>query len=394
MKSGKEIWIFAAIVFIVALGTMATSVLSPIEVRFLGTLTSNTTLIGARYAFTAALSGMFSLVMGRLAYKYGKRGFLLLCAVLAIIYPLLYAASTSIYQYMGAGIIASFVGGTFGLLLSTILQDSLARNKSRGKYIGMYYSACALMGSAGSFIGGISADAYGLRAPYYINAAIAVLEAIVVVALVLVYKNNSAFSAKKRIPEKRDILFSIRYILKDRILVFHLIIETAFGLYWSMKAIVFPLAIYAIAKSNTATGSVFAAMGIIATIVLPFAGHYVDKSGFMRSAKIGYFILGVSSLALAFSDTLPSFFIFASIFAIGEAINGPMAGVIEVRRIRNHHRSELLGFYFAHSALLSIISPLIAGALLAFTSVSNVLLVYSLFIWLGLILGLVSLKKN
>lgn len=387
--------ILAAITAITAIGVFTgAAVLSPIEVRFLQTLTLDTTLIGAKFSIAAAFSGIFALIVGRLAVRYGKSGFLLAAAIIGTVAPLFYAASSSIFQYMGVAVVASFAGGALGPLISSIFQDALAKNRSRGKYIGIYYSVSALAGSIGAFTGGVAADAYGLRAPYYIDALIGAFGIFVVLAFLIKYKNHAALSGKNHLSEKRDILFSIRYIAKDPVLIFHFILQSAFGFYWAMKPIIYPLAVFAIAKSNTATGSVFAAMGIVAMIVLPFAGHYVDKRGYLSGAKIGYAFLGVSSVALAFSKTLPMFFLFAGLFAVGEAINGPMSGVIEVKRIKNHHRTELMGFYAAHSSLLSIISPLIAGALLLFLSVMQVLLIYSLILWAGMAAAFIIRKQS
>ncbi|MBU4246721.1 MAG: MFS transporter [Nanoarchaeota archaeon] len=394
MKRKNTLKIFALITLATALSVAAGSVLSPIEVRFLETLTSNTALIGARYSLAAAFGGIFSLIIGRLSYKYGKRRFIITGALLAIISPLLYVHSSNIFQYMTFGVVAAFAGAAIGPPISSMLQDTLANNKSRGKLLGISYAAAAIMGSAGAFVGGITADIYGLKAPYYAVAFIGILTAAAVIALVIGYKNHAKTSSKKIVLEKRDILFSERYILKDPALIFHFILQSAFGLYWSIKPILFPLAIFAIAKSNTATGSVFAAMGIVAMFVLPLAGHYIDKKGYLKGAKIGYMILGIASIALAFSDTLSMFFIFASLFAVGEAINGPMRGVIEINHIKNRHRTELMGFYYAHSALLSIISPLIAGLLLAFMPPSKVLLIYSIILWIGIVAAFGSLKKQ
>ncbi|VVB61157.1 Multidrug resistance protein MdtH [uncultured archaeon] len=394
MKNNAEMRTFIAIAIISALGVTSRSLLAPVEVRFLETLTSNTTLIGARYSILALFFGIFSLIIGRASSKYGKKPFLIIGAVLAAIYPLLFAASTSIYQYIAFTIVAAFGGAALEPLLSSIIQDTLKKNGARGKYIGFYYALSAIMGSAGAYIGGALADAYGLKAPYYAVAAVEMIAAILAIRFILRFEKKKVHPLERQDIEKREILFSLKYILKDSALVFHLILQTAFDFYGSMKNIVYPIAIFAVAKSNTATGSVFAAMGIVAMFVLPAAGHYIDKKGYFSGAKIGYLILGISSLALAFSDNLPMFFLFASLFAVGEAIKGPMTGVIEIKRIKNSHRTELMGFYNAHSSFISIISPLFAGALLAFMPPSKVLLIYSVFLWLGLFAGLIALKKK
>ncbi len=384
MESRKDIGTFAILAIITALGVTAASILAPVEVRFLETLTRDTTLIGARYSVLALFFGIFSLIIGRLSSIYGKKPFVIIGSILAVVYPLLFASSAGIYQYLMFAIIAAFAGASFEPIFSAIIQDALKKVRACGKYMGFYFALSAISGSIGAFIGGAVADAYGLKAPFYAVTIVEAIAAVFAIGFIIRYKEGKKSPVKQQEPDKKDILFSLKYIAKDPVLIFHLILETAFNLYWSIKPILFPLAIFAIAKSNTATGSVFAAMGIMAMFVLPLAGHYIDKKGYIPGAKIGYFILGTSSLALAFSNTLPMFFLFAGIFAIGEAINGPLSSVIEIKRIKNHHRTELMGFYYAYNSFTSVLSPLIAGSLLAFLPTSKVLLIYAGFIWIGI----------
>ncbi len=70
MKKGVRGFIVGAV--IVSLATTAGYLIAPIEVRFLESLTNNSTLIGATYAVGSILFGFFSIWLGRLSDRFGR----------------------------------------------------------------------------------------------------------------------------------------------------------------------------------------------------------------------------------------------------------------------------------------------------------------------------------
>jgi len=93
---------------IVSLTTIAGYLIAPIEVRYLNSLTENTTLIGLTYAIGSILFGILSVYLGRLSDKIGRNRFIIIGCFLGIIYPLLYASTYNIYQYMGVKFVWAF----------------------------------------------------------------------------------------------------------------------------------------------------------------------------------------------------------------------------------------------------------------------------------------------
>ncbi|MCK4968278.1 MAG: MFS transporter, partial [Candidatus Aenigmarchaeota archaeon] len=231
---------FAIITIISALNMVGGSFLAPIEVRFLQTLTSNTTLIGLTYSFGAIFFAFLSIYMGRLSATYGKKRFITTGAIAGIFYPLLFANTINVFQYMGVKLIWAFAGASTGPLLAAYLQDALYENKKKGTFLGVFHSIHAIAGSMGALVGGYLSDAYNLATPYYAGGYFLVIPALISI-IFIGFKNDTK---EKPVVEKRSILFSMKYVLSKPILIFHIILNTAFGLNWNMKIIIYPLVIY------------------------------------------------------------------------------------------------------------------------------------------------------
>ncbi len=161
---------------------------------------------------------------------------------------------------------------------------------------------------------------------------------------------------------------------------------------WGVKVILYPLIVFSFADSNMVTGSVFASQGVVAMIVLIFAGTFVDKKSFMVGMKTAFLILAFASFAMAFSTNLYMFWIFAGLFAVGEAISGPAKGVLEIKNIENEHRAEIIATFSIFGYLFESLSPLLAGILLTALNPQMVLLFYSILIWAFLAIATVALK--
>ncbi len=64
----------------------------------------------------------------------------------------------------------------------------------------------------------------------------------------------------------------------------------------------FPLALYSLTHSNTATGIVFAGMGVIAMFRLPLTGRFADKFGAISGLKLAFFFYSLSLFLLSFAN--------------------------------------------------------------------------------------------
>ena len=363
------------------------SLIAPIEQRFISTLTENSAMMGFTFSLGTLSLSLFALIFARLSRTYGKNKFIIAGAALGIVYPLIYATSTNILQYMGGKMIFGFAGAMMGPLLFAYLQEYLSTEKNQGKLLGYLYSAQSIAGSFGAIFGGFIADRYFLGAPYYLQF---------VVLLVPFFLAIKFFGKEKeeikRSEKKYNYFFGVKYILSNPYLLYHLILEIPFKMNWSVKVILYPLIIISFVDSNLITGSVFATQGVVAMIVLLYAGTFVDKRSYMTGMKTSFLILALASSVMAFSTNLIMFWVFAALFAVGEAISGPSKGVLEIKNIENEHRAEVIAIFSIFGYLLEALSLFLAGILLTILVPQMVLLFYALLIWLFLGIATVVLK--
>lgn len=368
---------------IVSLATVAGYLIAPIEVRFLSSLTDNTTLIGLTYAVGSVFFGIFSILLGRLSDKFGRNRFIIIGCLLGVIYPLLYASTYNIYQYMGVKLVWAFASVTTGPVFMAYLQDLLKSIKKQGQYIGIVFSLQSIFGAGAQFIGGYLSDRFNLLVPYILMSAVFALAAIIAL-FELKYKKAPKIHRDVR----KGLFFGIRYIFKKPALIFYFINNSAFGINWGIKGMLWPLIIYSMSGKDTVTGSIFATMGIVAFIMLMFIGRLVDKIGPFKSAFISMSILGLSGIILGITDNISLFWISAAIFAVGEALNGPMQAVLLTNNVENSNRGEILGLDAVFDKVLNTIAPFFAGFLLNYISAQNILLIFISFFWMSMLASL------
>ena len=378
-KMDKKLKEFIIGAIIVSLATIAGYLIAPIEVRFLNTLTNNPTLIGSTYAIGSILFGLFSIWLGRLSDKFGRNRFIIIGCILGIIYPLLYASTYNIYQYMGVKFVWAFASVTTGPIFMAYLQDLMTHIKKQGQYIGIVFSLQSIFGAIASFLGGYLSDKYSFIIPYILMSVVFALATIIAL-----YELKFKKASKIKQTKPKGIFFGLKYIIKKPALIFYFINNSAFGINWGIKGMLWPLIIFAMVGKDTITGSIFATMGIVAFVLLLFIGRLIDKIGPFKSAFISMTILGSSGLILGLTNNIFLFWIAAGIFALGEAINGPMQAVLLTNHVENNYRGELLGLDAVFDKALNTIAPFFAGFLLHYFTAQNILLIFISFFWLSI----------
>ncbi|MBR9676544.1 MFS transporter [Candidatus Woesearchaeota archaeon] len=379
MRENIKQFIIGAI--IVSLATTAGYIIGPVEVRFISSLTTSTTLVGLTFGIGTIFFALLSVWLGRLSDRIGRNRLVIIGVGLGIVYPLLYASTFNVFQYMGVKVAWAFSSVATGPVFMAYLQDILKDLPKKGHYIGLVYSAQSILGSGAALLGGVLSDTYGLRAPYIAMSIVFALATIISIRE-LKFKDKPL---KKKV-EKKELLHGIKYLFKKPTLIFYFIENTAFSLNWGIKAMLWPLIIYGMTNSDTITGSVFATMGIVAFFMLLFVGKLVDKIGPFRSTTISFLFLGISGIALVLTDNIAVFWIGAAFFAIGEATHGPAQAVILTDHVESKVRGEILGLDALFDGTFNTISPFIAGILLNFWLAQQVLAVYITLFFAALVL--------
>lgn len=370
------------------LSSLAGYVIAPIEVRYLGTLTQNTILIGSTYAVGSVLFSLISIWLGRLSDRLGRNKFVVFGMGLGIVYPLLYSFVFNIYQYMGVKAAWAFSAVTTGPVFMAYIQDLLKDDDNKAQFMGIVYAVQSIAGALSMFVGGRLSDLYGLKAPFYIMSALFAVSTIV-----------SFFSLGINSPvvkrfKKRHFLFGVKYLFARPQLRFYFAINTVNSLNYGIKYMLYPLIIFSITNSNTVTGSVMATQGIVAFFVLIISGRIQKKFGLYKLAFLTLAILALSGNVLGLTQNIWIFWIFIGIYAIGEALYGPIQAVLLIDNVESEVRGEILGLDSTFDTILNTLGPFFAGVMLKFISPQKVLLSYTLLFWVVLMIGNLIYKKQ
>lgn len=370
-----------------SLGVLAGSLIAPIEARYIQSFSDNPVIIGSVFGVGSIFFALFSYWVGRLSDTFGRKRTILIGLVFGIIYAVLYSMVLNVFQIYGLKFAWAVAAIATGPVIAAYLQDFLEPFKNKGEYFGYVYSAQSISGSVGALIGGYTAETFGLETPFYLLAVIYLFLFVLASFALPKHGDVSEEALENRKNNKKSLAQTLKYIVSKPALLFYLSVNTSFGINWGIKAFLWPLVIFEIAQSDLVTGSIFATMGVVAFVLLPFAGKLVDRLGSYRVMFLELLILGVSGVGLAFSGSISLFWIFAAIYTIGEVLNGPAQAVLLTENVNSEIRGEVMGLDATMDQLLAVVSPFIAGFLITLIGLQMTFLVFMLLFWISFVLG-------
>lgn len=383
-----------AIGSISSLGVLAGSIIAPIEARYIQGFTSDPVVIGSVFGIGSIFFALLSYWIGRLSDSYGRKRIVLIGLVFGVLYAVLYSMVVNVFQIYGVKFTWAIAAIATGPVIVAYLQDFLAPFTNKGAYFGYVYAAQAISGSVGALAGGYIAATAGLGAPLYVVAILYLFMLSLAFFVLPADTHLSREERKRKEGTKRSLAYTLRYILSKPALLFYLTVNTSFGINWGIKAFLWPLLIFEIAKSDMVTGGIFATMGAVACVLLPFSGKVVDAFGPYHILLFELVILGIAGVGLALSGSIVVFWILAAIYTTGEVLNGPAQAVLLTEHIDPDIRGEVMGLDATSDQLLAVISPLIAGLLVTLVGLTITFLLFMLLFWVSLMFGAYLYMKH
>jgi len=377
------------VALISSVGVLAGSLVAPIEARYLDSLTGDPVLTGSVFGIGSIFFAIFSYLIGKWSDLYGRKSFIVLGLAAGIVYGLAYPFVLNIFEIYGVKFAWAFAAIATGPLITGYLQDYLTPFANKGAYFGYVYAAQSISGSIGALLGGSIAETYGISAPFYsVALAYAILTAIALFALPRLSEvfEECCPSMHQNTSQKNWTFFdTLSFLCRTPTLLFYLSVNTSFGINWGIKVFLWPLVIFELAQSDLITGSIFATMGFIAFVLLPFAGRFVDRWGPYRIMLLELIVLGTTGVGLALTDNLAVFWLLAGIYTIGEVLNGPAQGVLLTHEVRSGIRGRVVALDATMDQLLRVLSPFAAGFLILHLGVQSAFLVFMALFWLSLL---------
>lgn len=370
--------------------------IAPIEMRFLSQVTGNNSLASFAFTFGTIASVLGSIAISHWANKHGRKKTLFIFLFISIFIPIIYASIESALAAYGVKFAWAFSLAGSGTILWALLQEEVAakENNLAGTFFGILYSIQAGAGSVGVLFGGFLTDKFGFVTVFYTISFFYLFQFIILFLYFRGSAKNSASVKTESLSPKGDLLAGAKFIWINRELRARFILLTTFGISWSTKAILYPIILFSITSSNTATGAIMGTQGIVAMIALPYIGRMVDKVGYSKVLWIGYTVLGIALLTFSLSPFLWIIWIAAGLVALGEACNGPAMAALEVKNIPNHLRNSVIAIQNIYSTFVEVVTTSLTGLLLAFWMPQRIMFIMSILIFISLIIAFQTTKAE
>ncbi len=298
---------------------MGVSIISPILPQYALSFSIPVALIG--WAISAfALARMFMDVpAGFLADRTGRKGNMIVGLILIV----LSSAGAGIANSYHLLVLARIVEGIGSALYTTSATTWVAQvsaGESRGRYMSLYSGLLFAGTSFGPTIGGYSAVHFGLRAPFFIYAAFALLGLVATIPLKEPTHSSTAKHSEMRLKDVPSILLNGPFLLVN-CSVFAL-----FFLRVGVRSTLVPLyASLNLSLSEDKIGLVLT-VAAVATSLLTFpSGWLSDKVGRKKTIMSCLFLSAIAVLLIPLQTSLGGLLGIMAFYGLATGLQGSIA---------------------------------------------------------------------
>lgn len=307
-----------------------------------------------------ALARMFlDIPAGLLSKKFDKKKIMIGGLVLISISSIL-AGIASDYIILVIARLIEGAGSALYVTTATVYLAQISGKEKRGQWMSLYMGMLLLGSIFGPTFGGIIADAYGIRAPFFAYALIMGLGIIPTLALPRLTNSgnvSSHLNLKEIVGDMRKVLRSPSFLLVT------FAVFTMFLLRTGVRSTIVPLfAANNLGLDSSAIGVILTIAGITTAITMVPMGRLSDKIGRKKPLALCLVLTAGITILIPFSMNLLTLSIAMAIYGAVIGLSGPAAAYIT--DVSPQDKLEVsMGLYRMLSDLGFFVGPLLLGFL-------------------------------
>ncbi len=361
----SPVFLVALTVFIDFTGFGLVIPLLPFYAEKLG---ANAVEVGLLLTLYAVAQFMFTPALGALSDRYGRRPIILASLIVEALSLVLTALAGS----LGLLLFARFLGGlgasNIGSAQAVVADVTPPDKRARG--MGAIGAAIGLGFVVGPALGGVLARA-GVAVPFWLAAALAVLNAALVFVLLPETRRHHAQSSSGR-PVGADTRPGIAVLfggwqraatspLIERLIVVNLCYMLAFT---AMEAVLPLFTQHFFGWRAEQNGYLFTYVGVLVVVVQGgLVGRLARRIGERTLLLGGLLALAAGLALLAFGSSLAVLLVAVGIVSIGDGAVAPSVSALLSMASPPERQGEVLGISQGVGGLGRVLGPLVAGAL-------------------------------
>lgn len=287
----------------------------------------STSLVGFFITTFAIGRVLVTIPAARAADRWGRRKLLLLGTLFVAVGSFALASATTFPQLLFFRLLQG-VGSAFYMSAALLVIADKASASESGRSNALFQASILLGLTVSPIIGGAVASSFGIRAPFYVQAALSV----VIVLFAWRWFPGGFLSQIQNQPPPVAVKASserspTRALLSDH--NFLLISLAAFMIFvaraGSRDTILPLLSTEILALSTTALGFIFTLISLLNFLAIPIAGWIADRFGRKPSVILGLVLTGLSLGILAAASSFTWFLVAAILMGMGKGFSEPVS---------------------------------------------------------------------
>jgi MFS family permease len=349
------------VTFLILLGL---SMVSPILPTYAESFQVSYTLVGFVVSSFAVTRMILDMPAGLLSRRFDKKKIMISGLVLLSVSSVLAGLAPNYITLVIARMIEG-AGSALYVTTATVFLAQISGEEKRGQWMSLYMGMLLLGAIFGPTFGGILADVYDIRAPFFAYAIITGLAVLPTLTLPKLTNSGNVSSAL----EPREILRDMRQVLSNpSFLLVTFAVFTMFLLRTGVRSTLVPLfAANNLGMDSSAIGLVLTIGGITTALTITPMGSISDRIGRKIPLALCLVLTAGITLLIPFSTDLFTLSIAVAIYGAVIGLQGPSAAY--VTDVSPQDKLEIsMGLYRMISDFGFVVGPLLLGFLADITA--------------------------
>ncbi|UCE10864.1 MAG: MFS transporter [Candidatus Thorarchaeota archaeon] len=349
------------VTFLVLLGL---SMVAPILPTYAESFEVSYTLVGFVVSSFAVTRMILDMPAGLLSRRYDKKK-IMISGLLLIVSSSFLAGFAPNYLTLVIARMLEGAGSALYVTTATVFLAQISGEEKRGQWMSLYMGMLLLGAIFGPTFGGIIADTYDIRAPFFAYAIITGLGVIPTLTLPRVV--NTASVAPSLNP--KEVLHDMRVVLSNPSFLFvTFAVFTTFFLRTGVRTTLVPLfAANNLGLNASAIGWVLTVGGITTAFTIVPMGSISDRIGRKIPLALCLVLTAVTTLLIPFSIDLLTLSAVLGVYGAVIGLSGPSAAY--VTDLSPQDKLEIsMGLYRMISDFGFVVGPLLLGFLADITA--------------------------
>lgn len=341
---------------LVALAMAGNGLVVPILSLYGATFSASTTLVGMLITVFGVARLVANFPAGLAYARFGPKTLMALGNALLLAGAAGAALSTTIEALLLCRAVQGAGSGIF-LTAAGVVIAQAAKEGARGRAMALYQASVHVGAGIGPAIGGVTAQAFGLSAPFWAYAALCFVSLAVSLRFDAGGTGPAAPPPKAREPNAvRGVLASVLFLGTASLAFSSAFTRTA--AHWQMIPL---LAHERFGMGYDLIGAALAVTAFANVAVLPAAGRLVDRVGARRMAPLSALSLAASLFVIAWSSEPAVFWAGMALLGVAGGLVGPAVSTLLIEITTPETLPPALGAQRTCGDLGFVLGPVLSG---------------------------------